>query len=681
MESLHRIFNDDAQLAAYVQAVALHLTKINEYASRRKSPELIEYNVGGVISIVDRLRALAAARGEFHDDEGELAVLLRDAWFIREDGRPRGGGGGDVFTKEFYNSDFDPSATLGIAIAQLLVSLKQDVDGATGQMFETCASLLRRYSGYLQTGREHSAIMEDENGDEHLSLARFFRSLYLLREERLKDNVVRSQDLRNEGNAVFKQGKFGAAIAKYTEAILLDPTNYVLYSNRAACYNYLNAADSAITDLLKSIELNESFQPSWARLGYCYLAQGNASKSVEAYVKAIELANQQELLPQFIRKLVESLNYAEQRARSQGVPSSELENLTQRIRDIRIRYPEQSRSPLTGTSPVPQQQQQPQQQGTYGSNGNQTVFGRFPGGVFAADGGDGNGAETLGGDPQQVNYPVFTDATQNGAIQQAISFMMNAFDQNNATQNTQRGDGQTQQSTATETNTQQQQANNQPGNIGAQSTQQTQNNDADDMADDPEISLPDDSHEQQAQQQHQQQGGQSQGANRIQQQHIPQNIQNVLLGALPNALRNTVAPIIAQTLSNALGGGQNGQGATYTTVSISPDQMNANQRGLSQSTNSANATSTTNGAGTNASVNNNANLSPVTTPGSEPSTSRIATETPSGNTSDANAPSANFINRGSSTESGSNTTPSASASDSAPTQDGDHDMDHDIDLD
>ncbi|ODV75312.1 TPR-like protein, partial [Cyberlindnera jadinii NRRL Y-1542] len=83
---------------------------------------------------------------------------------------------------------------------------------------------------------------------------------------------VRSQDLRNEGNAVFKQGKFGAAIAKYTEAILLDPTNYVLYSNRAACYNYLNAADSAITDLLKSIELNESFQPSWARLGYCYLA-------------------------------------------------------------------------------------------------------------------------------------------------------------------------------------------------------------------------------------------------------------------------------------------------------------------------------------------------------------------------------------------------------------------------
>ena len=38
-----------------------------------------------------------------------------------------------------------------------------------------------------------------------------------------------------KGNAAFTSGKFEEAIGHFTEAIGVDPTNHVFYSNRSAC--------------------------------------------------------------------------------------------------------------------------------------------------------------------------------------------------------------------------------------------------------------------------------------------------------------------------------------------------------------------------------------------------------------------------------------------------------------
>ena len=45
-----------------------------------------------------------------------------------------------------------------------------------------------------------------------------------------------AQALKNLGNAAYKAGDLDEAIAHYTEAIELEPSMVVLFSNRSACY-------------------------------------------------------------------------------------------------------------------------------------------------------------------------------------------------------------------------------------------------------------------------------------------------------------------------------------------------------------------------------------------------------------------------------------------------------------
>ena len=71
--------------------------------------------------------------------------------------------------------------------------------------------------------------------------------------------------LKEQGNELYLQKRYAEAVRIYTQALELDPTNHVLYSNRCASSlreeGDLAATTAALRDAIKCIEL----QPEWAK--------------------------------------------------------------------------------------------------------------------------------------------------------------------------------------------------------------------------------------------------------------------------------------------------------------------------------------------------------------------------------------------------------------------------------
>ena len=69
--------------------------------------------------------------------------------------------------------------------------------------------------------------------------------------------------LKDEGNQLFKEGKYAEACEKYTEALKRDPNNSVIYSNRSVTHIKLKNYEHALSDSQECIKLN----PQWSK-GY-----------------------------------------------------------------------------------------------------------------------------------------------------------------------------------------------------------------------------------------------------------------------------------------------------------------------------------------------------------------------------------------------------------------------------
>lgn len=69
-------------------------------------------------------------------------------------------------------------------------------------------------------------------------------------------------ELKAQGNAAIAAHDYAKAIDCYTQAIKLDPSNHVLYSNRSAAYASSHEYEKALEDADKTIEL----QPDWPKV-------------------------------------------------------------------------------------------------------------------------------------------------------------------------------------------------------------------------------------------------------------------------------------------------------------------------------------------------------------------------------------------------------------------------------
>ncbi|KAH3661390.1 hypothetical protein OGAPHI_006797 [Ogataea philodendri] len=136
------------------------------------------------------------------------------------------------------------------------------------------------------------------------------------------------QELRQKGNEKFHSSNYPGALILYTECINLDPQAFAIYCNRAATLIKLDCMKEAEEDLVKSLQINPEYVPSLCRLGFLYLYEGNTVKSLENYVKAVQVcAKEPHQLDRFKGRLKEAVRLAEGRAKQQGYSQEYIDTL------------------------------------------------------------------------------------------------------------------------------------------------------------------------------------------------------------------------------------------------------------------------------------------------------------------------------------------------------------------
>ncbi|KAI8988219.1 hypothetical protein BDF20DRAFT_854519 [Mycotypha africana] len=93
---------------------------------------------------------------------------------------------------------------------------------------------------------------------------------------------------REEGNALFKEGKWPEAVERYTESIKRNDKDVRPYSNRAACYLKLMAVHEAEKDADKCIELDPTFVRGYIRKAAVQLIKREYQESIDTLKLAQE---------------------------------------------------------------------------------------------------------------------------------------------------------------------------------------------------------------------------------------------------------------------------------------------------------------------------------------------------------------------------------------------------------
>lgn len=81
---------------------------------------------------------------------------------------------------------------------------------------------------------------------------------------------LQAVELKEKGNAALSKEDFETAVKYYTDAIKLDGTNHVLYSNRSAAFTKQGKYQEAMADADKTIEL----KADWPKV-CCILSFGH----------------------------------------------------------------------------------------------------------------------------------------------------------------------------------------------------------------------------------------------------------------------------------------------------------------------------------------------------------------------------------------------------------------------
>merc|ERR1719313_2630727 len=101
--------------------------------------------------------------------------------------------------------------------------------------------------------------------------------------------VAMAAAAKERGNAHFKAGEFELAVAAFSDAIKLDGSDAVFWSNRSGAYLKLGKGNEARADAVKAVELKPDWWKAWNRRAAADEYLGRWEDAEKAYSKAEEL--------------------------------------------------------------------------------------------------------------------------------------------------------------------------------------------------------------------------------------------------------------------------------------------------------------------------------------------------------------------------------------------------------
>lgn len=135
-----------------------------------------------------------------------------------------------------------------------------------------------------------------------------------------------ADELKVLGNRAMASREFPEAIAKYTEALEMDPNNVVYLLNRSAAYASNNESKKAIADAERAIELDPKSSKPYSRLGLAQFSLGQFENAMNLYKKGLDVEGSSKLDAMQRGYETSKQRYEEQLENSMAVESKEKES-------------------------------------------------------------------------------------------------------------------------------------------------------------------------------------------------------------------------------------------------------------------------------------------------------------------------------------------------------------------
>eukprot|EP00775_Hariotina_reticulata_P006906 gene6906-7122_t len=101
--------------------------------------------------------------------------------------------------------------------------------------------------------------------------------------------VVRAEEFRLKGNALFKEGRLSEALQEWSKGVNLHPSNTLLYNNLSLVYFKMGRFNEAFDAAISGISRDPSNAKAWVRLGEAYRACGRWQLAQLAYSAALDV--------------------------------------------------------------------------------------------------------------------------------------------------------------------------------------------------------------------------------------------------------------------------------------------------------------------------------------------------------------------------------------------------------